>query len=359
MSAAMTPRERVLAVLHGREADRVPVINPTSVATVESMNATGAYFPHAHVSAEKMAALAGVGYEVLGFDSVAPYFSVQHEAAALGCTIDWGKRDEMPTTVVSPIDEPDQIKIPANFLDLRPVKTILGAIRLLRAKYGQNVAIIGKVIGPWTLTYHLHGVNRFLLETVLEPDKVRSFLEILKQVPVMFAEAQFEAGADAVTWADHATADLISSKGYQEFLLPVHRYSTARLKTAGPLILHLCGSVEDRLPALASAGFDAFHIDSRNDLGAAVRQAAGRMLLVGNINNPNTLLNGSLEDVRRAVNSAVDSGVHMVAPECAVPCWTPNRNLAEIVKTVRLRGHHVGRGRHKGERDDANWNSGS
>lgn len=357
MKAAMTPRERFLAALRGEECDRIPAVSPTSVATVESMQATGAYFPQAHLSADKMAALAGIGYEVLGFDTVAPYFSVQHEAAALGCTIDWGKRDELPSTAVSPINDPAEVRLTGGFLDARATKTILTAIKLLRKKYGQDVAIIGKVIGPWTLTYHLHGINRFLLETVLEPAKVRDFLHVLKEASILFAEAQFEAGADAVTWADHPTADLVSAKIYEEFLLPVHKECTARLKKAGPLILHLCGPVEDRLASISTAGFDAFHLDSRNDPAAAIRLAAGRMLIIGNINNPNVLLNGSLQDVRRATADAMDSGVHMVAPECAVPCWTPNRNLAEIVRTVRLRHQHTGRSRVKGGSDD-DWNNG-
>lgn len=27
-------------------------------------------------------------------------------------------------------------------------------------------------MGPWTLSYHLYGVQRFLMDTILDPDKV-------------------------------------------------------------------------------------------------------------------------------------------------------------------------------------------
>lgn len=44
-----------------------------------------------------MARLAAASYEVLGFDSIAPYFSVQQEAKALGSAVDWGTRNTMPS----------------------------------------------------------------------------------------------------------------------------------------------------------------------------------------------------------------------------------------------------------------------
>jgi [methyl-Co(III) methanol-specific corrinoid protein]:coenzyme M methyltransferase len=46
----------------------------------------------------------------------------------------------------------------------------------LRRKYGHYVAIVGKVMGPWTLAYHLYGIQDFLMEIYTEPEKVRDFL---------------------------------------------------------------------------------------------------------------------------------------------------------------------------------------
>lgn len=333
----MTSRERVLAVFNRTSYDKVPVINPTSVAIVESMRLTGAFFPHVHTDGSAMAALAGAGHDLFGFDSVTPYFSIHQEAAALGCEIDWGKLDKFPQILKSPLLEPDDFVMPKNFLDRKPVKTLLQAIKALKKKYGSEVAIIGKVVGPWTLAYHLHGAANLILETNLEPQKVHRFLEVLAQVPIQFAHAQFEAGADILTWADHATADLISAKAYAEFLLPVQQRCNKTLQKAGPIILHNCGPVADRLNLFAQAGFDAFHIDSRNNVREAVDIVGERMILTGNINNPSILLNGTVADVRRAVNNALDNGIELVSPECALPCWVPSRNLREIIHAARSR----------------------
>ena len=339
MKANMKPMERMFSILDGLETDRPAAITPTSVATVENMNKTGASFPEAHTNAGKMAALAATGHSVLGFDSVAPYFSVLQEAAALGCEIDWGKQGTMPTASTHPYVCPDDFKLPKNFFDRLPIKTVIDAIRMLKDKYGDSVIVIGKVMGPWTLSYHLHGVQDFLIETITEPEMVRDFLEVFKEVSIKFALAQIEAGADVLTWADHATGDLISAKSYKEFLLPVHKRCTAELKSQiprrVPVILHTCGSTLDRISFFTESGFDAFHFDSKNDPVKMLELAGNAIRLTGCVNNADILLNGTREDVVAQVNSILQSGIRMVSPECAIPAYVKNDNLRAITQTVQ------------------------
>ena len=54
----------------------------------------------------------------------------------------------------------------------------------------------------------------------------------------------------------------------------------------------------------------------------------GRMSLVGNVNNPEVLLRGTPEMVESQARYAVEAGVRVVAPECAVPLVTPQKNLS-------------------------------
>ena len=332
----MTSRQRFMAALRGQPVDRVPVGSPTSVATVELMEATGAFFPQAHTDGETMARLAAGGHDVLGFDTVAPVFSIAQEAAALGCGMDWGRKDWMPINTTSPYAEPDDLRIPDDFLEKPSIKACLDAIRIHRQQYGDRVAIIGKVMGPWTLSYHARGVQEFLLDTVIDSDKARRFLERLMPVSLLFARAQIEAGADVVVIADHCTGDMVRAETYRDFLLPLHKAMTREL--AFPTILHCCGKALDRMDYFAQAGFTCYHFESKNDPYQAMDIVKGRMTLVGNINNPATLLKGTSEDVEREVRTAIDAGVQIVAPECAVPVVTPNRNLQAIVEAVKAFG---------------------
>lgn len=335
----MNSRERVMAVFAGKKPDRTPVITPTSVATVDSMDATGAYFPNVHGDAEKMAALAAAGHDIVGFDSVAPYFSVVQEAAALGAGIDWGTKTAMPSEKVYPIKDPEGFVMPDDYLERRPVKTVIDAIKILKEKYRDTVAIIGKVMGPWTLSYNLYGTQQFLMDTVLEPERARAFLDVFGELPLRFAIAQIEAGADIITWADHATGNLIGPKGYEEFLFPVQKKLVAefrrRCSRYVPLILHTCGRTLDRVELFSEAGFDAFHFDSVNTPEKMFEIAGDKIILTGCVNNPNTLLNGTPEDVRRETKRILKAGIPLVSPECAIPCKVPNANLKAIVETVR------------------------
>ena len=329
----MKSRERVLAIFQGLETDRAAVINLTSVLTLDSMNALGLKCPDVHLDAEKMAAAAAAAHELCGFDSVMPKFSIVHSAAALGATVDWRSGDSMPVIRKNPISDPDQFSIPEDFLDRQETKVVLDAIRLLKERYGDTVAICGKVFGPWTTAYNMVGTENFLMGTILDPEKTHRYLEVFAPVGVKFAEAQFEAGADMILWCDHASGDMCSPSAYRDFLLPVQqRIFRTLFKKSGPVVLHACGRTLDRIKDFAEAGFDAFHFDSLNDTRQALKEA-GKMLLTGGLSNE-TLLNGTPVDVEKEVTDLLNAGLRLISPECAIPMKTPNANLSAIRRAV-------------------------
>jgi [methyl-Co(III) methanol-specific corrinoid protein]:coenzyme M methyltransferase len=159
---------------------------------------------------------------------------------------------------------------------------------------------------------------------------VRRSLDTLKTVPITFARAQLEAGADAIVWADHATGEMVRNTMYRDFLLPLHQELTRQLPA--PIILHCCGPTLDRIQFFREAGFTAFHFESQVPPEKAVAEAAGKIKLAGNINNPETLLRGKTIDVRLEAQRAIEAGIDIIAPECAVPLQTPVDNLKAIVQ---------------------------
>ena len=146
------------------------------------------------------------------------------------------------------------------------------------------------------------------------------------------AQAQFQAGADIVVLADHATGNLVGPYHYEEYLLPVHKELTAAIE--GPLILHVCGNCTDRLEMFADAGFDGYHFEWQVDAKVAVERVGHRICLVGNVNNAEVLYQGTPEDVYKQARYAIDAGVDIIGPECAIPLSTPMENLKAIVSAV-------------------------
>jgi len=332
----MSAKRRFLTALlggtPGGPQQRTPVGNVVSVACVELMEIAAAWFPQAHLEAETMARLAAAGHTFLGYDTVMPVFSVVQEAAALGCRIDWGASDMMPGARTHPFADCREFPIPENWMEAPSIQVVLEALRLLRQQLGYNVVIVGKVMGPWSLSYQMMGIEEFLVSTLQDPGRARRSLDILKGVTIAFAKAQMGAGADIICLADHATGGMVSPKAYRDFLLPLHQEITAEIGC--PTVLHCCGNTTDRLAYFAQAGFDCYHFESQVRLEDAVDATAGKMTLMGNINNPQLLLSGTPAQVREACDEVLRSGVQILAPECAVPLTTSLENLKVLVEAA-------------------------
>jgi len=342
----MTGRERYINALLGKPVDRVAVGSPTSLATYQEMRRLGVEWPEAHYEAEAIALVAERSFTVHGYDTIMPYFSIINGAAALGAEIEWGEDPwefnkgtgqiisgpRMPAvSPPNPWTRPEDIVIPVDFLERRETKAVIESIRILRDRQ-PDAAIVGKVMGPWTLSYHMFGPQEFLINVILDPDYVHACLDRLMPASIDFANAQLEAGADAICLADHSTGDLVRPEIYRDFLMPVHQKITPEIK--GPVILHCCGKTLDRMQYIKDAGFEAFHFATENNPHEA-KEVVGDFKLVGNVSNFVTLLSGRPEDVAVEVQDIVSAGVDIIAPECAIPPQVVNRNVEAIPLAAR------------------------
>ena len=140
----MTPRRRFLSALYGGRVDKVPAMTLSSVITLESMEIADADFPETHLDAEKMARLAATAHENLGLDTLMPVFHSQLEADALDAATWWGTKDNWPATSAHVLDDPEDFKIPSDYLKRQSFAAVLGAIKLLQKRY-PDVGIVGKV----------------------------------------------------------------------------------------------------------------------------------------------------------------------------------------------------------------------
>ena len=322
------------AMFGGRRGPRPAAGNPTSIACHELMDKVGVSFPAAHLDPNAMAELALAGHELVGFDTVMPEYSVVQEAAAMGAQVDWGDRDKMPDVKDFPNADFSDVVVPADLLEKPACRVVLDALSILRRHVGGKAAVVGKVMGPWTMSYHMAGTQNFLLAVGMgETAKVTQMLRQLMPVTIAFINAQFAAGADIVVLADHATRNLVGPHHYEQLLLPIHQEITAQ--AGGPLILHVCGNCSDRLELFARTGVDAYHFEWAIDSREAVQRVGDRISLVGNVNNARTLLQGTPEDVYQQARYAIEAGVNIIGPECAIPLSTPLENLKAIVAAAR------------------------
>jgi MtaA/CmuA family methyltransferase len=333
---SMKPREIFLRALRRQGTPRPATGSATSVVTADFMDSVGIGFPEAHLDSERMAGLAAAGATLLGFDNVMPLFSVWHESAALGCKVSWGAHDRMPDCHDAPWKLGAEPPVPRDFLSRPECRAPLAALALLKKRLGGDFAVMGKVFGPWTLGYHLYGVENFLIATLDDPDGVRRAMDRLKEVTVKFALAQIEAGADALCLGDHATRDLCSPEAYREFLLPVHRELAGRIPC--PVALHICGDTADRIAFIRESGLACFHFDSKVPAAVARELAGEKLALMGGTSNLSVIRSGSEEDVRADVRAKRAAGIDIIGPECAVPLDAPYRNMVALAAEVKSDG---------------------
>ena len=329
----MKPRDIFLRAMKREATPRPAKGSATSIATTDLMDTVGAHFPEAHLDAETMARLAAAGYTEIGFDNVAPLFSVCTESAAMGVEVDWGQVDVMPTCRAPLYGIDDEVVIPDDLLTREPCQVALAAVGLLKKRSGEEAAIVGKVFGPWTLGYHIFGVEEFLVNTLLEPDALKRAMATLKEVTVRFGTAQVEAGADALCLGDHATRDVCSPAAYDEFLFEIHQELAERLPC--PVILHICGDTSDRIPRIRETGFECFHFDSKVPTAVARELAGGALALMGGTSNLDVIRTGTPEQIREDVREKAECGVDIIGPECAVPLDSPFENLKMLAAEAK------------------------
>jgi MtaA/CmuA family methyltransferase len=337
----MKPRDIFMGGLKHRPIPRPAAGSATSIVTVDLMDEVGVSFPEAHLDPEKMAALAAAGHTLIGFDNVMPLFSVWHESAALGCEVEWGEKDRMPACrqhLYSSITDP--VVIPGNLLERPGCAVPLEALRILRKHFGDTVAVIGKVFGPWTLGYHLFGIENFLIATLTEPEAVRKAMRTLMEVTIMFGNAQVDAGADALCLADHCTRDLCSPESYRDFLAELHRELHERIRC--PLVLHICGDTSDRIRYIRATGVECFHFDSKVPTARARELAGPSLALMGGTSNFSVVADGTPERIAADVREKITSEIDIIGPECAVPLNAPWRNLQMLAAEVKRTGQPVG-----------------
>ena len=147
----MNSRERFLAVLHDEKPDRTPVVNISALTTVELQQITGCFMPEVHLNAEKLVKLCFANHEILGLDGVTFIINYFNEPAALGCQMNWGSKSQYPIYTLHPWQDPPDACIPDDLLDKPPVKTYLEALKIARKNYGERIAVLGKVMGPFSM----------------------------------------------------------------------------------------------------------------------------------------------------------------------------------------------------------------
>jgi len=334
----MNHKERFLAALAGEDTDRPSVFSANQTATGDQMEAAGAEWPEAHQKAGPMADLAAAAYTEIGFDAVRVPYCQTMEAEALGSTVKYGDREYVPRIDVHSYGLDDSPHFPEDFLSRGRIPQVIEAVRLLKSRLGDEVAVGGNVVGPFSIVANLLGITNVLKASIRAPDKLQPFLEVAEQAGTELGKAYQEAGADFLIIEDMmASIDVISPPIFKSVAQPWEKRQIENLPDI-PTIIHICGAVNPIGTDIADTGATGISVEPSIDapaLCAALQDYDRHIPLIGGVDAVTTLFTGSPDDVKADVRKALDEGYSMIAPGCSVPPASTIAKLRAMVEAVQ------------------------
>ncbi|HOV59515.1 MAG TPA: uroporphyrinogen decarboxylase family protein [Candidatus Hydrogenedentes bacterium] len=325
----MNGRERVLAVLEGREPDTLPFMPITMMFAADLIGRPyGVYATDYRVLVEGQLRVA----ELFSTDHVSCISDPAREAADCGARIMYF--DDQPPA----IDESAALLADkSRLVSLTPPDPLGGgrmfdrvqAVALFREKTGRTLLIEGWVEGPMALSADLRGINTVMLDFFDDPNFTRDLMAFCADLAIAFARAQLEAGADIIGIGD-AAASLIGPEFYASFVLPEEkRIIDAIHGLGGKVRLHICGNTTPLLPYFRSLAADMIDLDSMVSMKVARDTLGPSQVLAGNIEPVKGLCDGSPDQIRQYMVDTVQAcaPAYIMTAGCEVVRTTPNRNL--------------------------------
>jgi [methyl-Co(III) methanol-specific corrinoid protein]:coenzyme M methyltransferase len=329
---AMNNSERLVFALQKKALDRPPVAGPMVSISKELMDRAGIHLPVAHHDAVLMGRLSAAAFELCGLESLKVPFDLMVELETLGGEIDFGNDKTLPRLCHPFLSNPEDLKIPADFIGLKRVPLVLDAITWCRQHYGRIIPVISSIVGPYTLAGYIYGLEKVMMWMLADASVYASIMDKLTALAIQYGQAQFTAGAHVVQAADPmASGDLISPDHYASFVAPYHRKLFSSLN--GPSILHICGNITGHLQHIAGIGVNGLSFDEKTDISAAAFLKQ-KMALVGFV--PTSVLQkGHPQEVSLHSERCLKAGVDVLSAGCALHMETPIANIRAMVQSVQ------------------------
>ncbi len=336
----MTSRERTLAVLNGKIADRTPNFNILMGFSARYGGRTyREYASDYRVLCDCDLKCA----EDFGIDLLCAISDPMREAEGFGANVTMPE-DDVPYSPVPLVDDIYNVKNIIKTYDPyngKRTEDRLKAVEYFK-KNGKDYTVGGWVEGAFAECCDLRGINDFLADVACEEEEaIHEFLSIVNEQAVRFAVEQVKAGADIIGIGDAATS-LISPDMYRSFAFPYQKAIVDAVHAAGGKTkLHICGNTTNVLPHMIETGTDIVDLDWMVDLKRAKEIIGGRNTIIsGNYDPVAVLLQGTPETVREKVLEckAIVKTNYISSGGCEVPRDTPHENLRAVYETLRTGG---------------------
>jgi uroporphyrinogen decarboxylase len=329
--------ERVQATINFEHADRLPVIpqvfgHAAVIAgkTIRDYVTSGSELADCQIKA----------LERYGHDAVFAVMDSNIETEALGSRLVYRSHDYpyvqdyafSKTTNLVAVSTPDPSSAGR-------MPEILQALRIMRSETGDELLVVGCVLGPMTLAAQLAGIEEALYLAIDDPAGFAKLLDFSSRVAIRFGAAQVEAGAHLPLVFDPAASmAVIPESFFREFELPRLNKIFKAFEAAGASAgwVHIAGPLGPALALCGQTGANIFNFDyciDPNDVLAA----GTRLCFNGNIKSldfetaqPEDIFNESV----RLIQLFSSRGGFILSSGCEVPPESKPENIAALVSAA-------------------------
>jgi uroporphyrinogen-III decarboxylase len=167
--------------------------------------------------------------------------------------------------------------------------------------------------GPVTVACNLRGTTEFMTDLAADPEYAQKLLDFITTTAIARIKAFREKLGHPLKSKGWGYADdslqLISTKMYEEMVLPFHKRLKAELTAAEQIDIHLCGDATRHFPFLRDhMGVKCFDTGFPVDF-AKVRQAVGPKVQINGGPHIAFLLTATPDQVREESRRILQSGV--------------------------------------------------
>jgi uroporphyrinogen decarboxylase len=334
----MNSIERIQAALSFEKPDRVPVI-----AQVFGHAAVLAGVPLSEYlrDGELLARCQMQALQRYGYDAVFALMdtSVETEAAGSILTCPRDRYPHVSSYALASAAGLEGLRTPDPYKAGR-MPELLKAARILRREVGDDVLVVGCVLGPLTVATQLMGAETALYLAIDEPERFALLLDFAADIAVRFGTAQIEAGVHLpVVFDPSASPAVVPPQFFRELELPRLRKVFSALKEAGAAAnwLHIAGPAAPILPLYPRAGVNIANFDYCVDASEAW-QALPRTCLDGNI-RPLSFVESAPETIAaesaELLNRFERRGGFILSSGCEIPPEAKPENVAAMVAAAR------------------------
>ncbi len=336
----MNSVDRIKAAVNFDPPDYVPVI-----AQVFGHAATLAGIPLGdYVKSGKLLARCQIqALKHYDYDAVFALMDANVETEAAGSALTY-RADRYPSVATYAFSDGtnlDRAEVPDPHRAGR-MPELLEAAGILRREVGDDVLVVGCVLGPMTLATQLLGIEATLYLAADDPERFSCLLDFATEIAIRFGISQIEAGAHLpIVFNPSASPAVIPYQFFREIELPRLRKVFAAFKLAGAAAnwLHVAGPAEPILSLYPQAGVDIANIDYEVDPEDA-RRALPQTCLNGNI-KPLAFVEATpdviADESSRLMNLFGDRGGFIMSSGCEIPPESRPENISAMVAAARER----------------------